>query len=112
MDTSRAMPPTTSERCCRRPHTPALDIPAQPLVAASCRILLALRLLFALAALIQFFAKLRRQISSLNITAELPRADVRDDGPSVARGNLRGVAIHRAEAVRNDVVDITVRHVS
>src|SRR5260370_14984938 len=59
-------------------------------------------------ALIQFLAEFCRQIGGLGVADELQGADVRDDGPAIARGNLCRVTQHLAKAVRNGVVKISV----
>ena len=58
------------------------------------------------------FANVGRQIRHLGVAAQLQRAHVRDDGPAVARRNLRRIVQHRAEAVGDDVEDVAVGHLA
>jgi len=39
---------------------------------------------------------------------QLQRADVGNDGPAIARGNLRSIIRHGPEAIGHDIVEITV----
>ena len=62
--------------------------------------------------MVQSLAELRGEIGGLHVTAELQRANVRDDGPAVAERNLRRVTQHLAETIGYNVVDITVGHLA
>ena len=48
----------------------------------------------------------------VRVLAELKRADVGDDRPSVLRFDSRSVAIHRAVAVGDDIVKVSYRHLA
>src|SRR5713101_7419215 len=56
----------------------------------------------------EFFPQATREIGGVGVAAELQGAHVSDDGPTVARRNLRGVAEHSAETVGDNVVDVAV----
>src|SRR5256886_15127817 len=58
--------------------------------------------------LVELLAKLRGQIGSLGVAAELQRANVGNDGPAVAWGNLGGIAQHLAKPVGDVVVEIEI----
>ena|SRR5881275_2612269 len=58
--------------------------------------------------MIQFFAEFRGQVRDFGVAAQLQRTFIGNYGPTVTRRNLRGIAIHCAEAIGNHVEKITV----
>src|SRR5580700_6326842 len=44
----------------------------------------------------------------MRVAAKLQRTHIRNDGPAIARLNLRGITVHGAKTVGDDVVDVTV----
>ena len=56
-------------------------------------------------------ARFRRQIVDIRVFAVLQRADIGDDGPAVARLNLRRVVQHGAIAVCDHVVKVSHRRI-
>src|SRR5260370_35546607 len=57
---------------------------------------------------LQLSAQRGRQISNFGVAAQLQRANVGDDSPTVARRNLIRVDVHCRETVRDVVVELTV----